>query len=93
MCVYTNFSFFFSKKKKVLPTKTMGPPYGPALVYIIIIKTFYMSSCSNGENFVSIRQTVAENNTKVLNGQTDRQTDRQTNKKKTSCRARYLQNP
>jgi len=38
---------------------------------IIIIKTFYMSSRTNGENFVSIRQAVAEKNTKVLCGQTD----------------------
>ena len=51
---------------------------------IIINKTFYMSSHSNGENFVSIRQAVAEKNTKVLcrqtNRQTDKQTDRQTDK-------------
>ena len=40
---------------------------------IIIIKTFYMSSRSYGENFVSIRQAVAEKNcTHVLCGQTNK---------------------
>ena len=41
-----------------------------------------MSSHSDGRNFVSIRQAVAEINSKVLCGQTDRQsqTDKQTNK-------------
>ena len=48
---------------------------------IIIIKILYMSSRTNGENFVSIWQAVAEKNTKVLCRQTDRQTYRQTNKK------------
>ena len=42
---------------------------------IVIIKMFYMSRRTNGENFVSIRQAVAERNTKVLCGQTDKQTD------------------
>ena len=42
---------------------------------IIINKTFYMSSRSYGETFGSIRQVVAEKNTKVLYGQTDRQTN------------------
>ena len=37
---------------------------------IIINKTFYMSSHSEGEKFVSIRQAVAEKNTKVLCEQT-----------------------
>ena len=37
----------------------------------IIIKTFYMSSRSNDENFVSIRQVVAEKNSKVLWKQTN----------------------
>ena len=46
---------------------------------IIIIKTFYMSSYTNGKNFVSIRQAVVEKNTKVLCGQTDRQTNKHTN--------------
>ena len=41
----------------------------------IIIKTFYVSSRTNGENFDSIRQAVAEKNTKVLCGQTNEQTD------------------
>ena len=39
---------------------------------IIILKTFYMSSCSYGDNFVSIRQAVAEKNTHVVCGQTNR---------------------
>ena len=39
---------------------------------IIIIKTFYTSSRTNGEDFVSIRQAVAEKNTKVLYGQTNK---------------------
>ena len=42
---------------------------------VIIIKTFYMSSRSYCENFVSIRQAVADKNTKVLCEQTNRQTD------------------
>ena len=56
-------------------------PHHVAYDIIIIIKTFYMSSCTNGENFVSIRQAVAVKNTKVLCGQTNtnKQTDRQTN--------------
>ena len=41
----------------------------------IIIKTFYMSSRTNGENFISIQQVVADKNTKVLCRQTNRQTD------------------
>ena len=45
---------------------------------MIIIKTLYMSSRANGENFVSIRQAVAQKNTKVLCRQTNRQTDKQT---------------
>ena len=44
---------------------------------IIMIETFYMSSHTDGENFISIRQAVVEKNMKVLHGQTDRQTDRQ----------------
>ena len=45
---------------------------------IIIIETFYLSSRTNGENFVSIRQTVVEKNTKVLCGQTNKQTNKRT---------------
>ena len=45
----------------------------------VIIKTFYMSSRSDGENSVSIWQAVAEENcTEVLCGQTNKQTNRQT---------------
>ena len=44
---------------------------------MILIQTFYMDSRSDGENFVSIRQAVAEKNTRSVraNKQTDRQTD------------------
>ena len=38
---------------------------------IIIIKTFYMSSCTDDENFISIRQAVASKNKKVLCRQTN----------------------
>ena len=41
---------------------------------IIIIKTFYMNSRTDGENLVSIRQAVVEKNMKVLYGQTNKQT-------------------
>ena len=44
---------------------------------IITIATFYMSSRTYVENFISIRQVVAEKNTKVFCGQTNRQTDKQ----------------
>ena len=47
---------------------------------IIIIKIFYMSSRTNGENLVSIQQVVAEKNIKVLCGQTAKQAAKQTNK-------------
>jgi len=53
-------------------------PHPVTLDIIIIISTFYMSICTNGENFVSIRRTVAEKNTKFLCGQTDRQTNKET---------------
>ena len=43
---------------------------------INITKTIYMRSRSSGEKFVSIQQAVAEKNTKVLCGQTNKQTDR-----------------
>ena len=48
----------------------------------IMIKTFFMSSCTYLENFVSIRQAFVEKNTKVLcdkQTKTDRQTNIQTN--------------
>ena len=40
---------------------------------IIIIKTFYMSNHTNGENFVSIHQVVAEKTQKFC---ADKQTDK-----------------
>ena len=43
----------------------------------IIIKTFYMSGLSFGENLFSIWQAAAEKNTHVLCRQADRQTDNQ----------------
>ena len=42
---------------------------------IIIIKTFYMSNRTNGENFVLISKVVTEKNTNVLCGQIDKETD------------------
>ena len=42
---------------------------------IIIIITFYMSRHTYGVNFVSIWRVVAEKNTKVLCGQTNKQTE------------------
>ena len=47
---------------------------------VITIKAFYMSSHTNGENFVSIRQAVAKKSMKVLCGQTNGQTKKQTDK-------------
>ena len=47
---------------------------------IIFIATFHISSRTNGENFVSIRQVLVEKNTKVLRIQTNKQTDKQTEK-------------
>ena len=55
-------------------------PYHMTCDVTIIIKTFYISSRSDGENFVSIRQAVAEKNTKVLCGQIKKQTYRQTDR-------------
>ena len=45
---------------------------------IIIIKTFYMSSHSNDENFVSIRQAIAEKNDSSV--RTNKQPNKQTNR-------------
>ena len=44
--------------------------------FIIIIKTFYTSGCTNGENFVSIQQAVTEKKTQKF--YVDKQTDKQT---------------
>ena len=62
---------------KFFPFSNMAPQH---VMYdvIIINNIFYMSSHTNGEKFVSIRQAVAEKNMKVLCRQTNRQTDRQT---------------
>ena len=48
------------------------------VTYDIIIETFYMSCHTYGENFILIRQAVAEKNTKVLFGQTNKQTNKRT---------------
>ena len=53
-------------------------PHHTTYDIIITIKTFDMSGRIYGESFVSIHQAVAEKNTKVLCGQTNRQTDKQT---------------
>ena len=59
---------------------------------IIIIKTFCMSSRSNCENFVSIRQAVAEKNTKALCGQTNKQTRRRRCRAEHNTKSRSLGN-
>ena len=61
-------------RSKVFPTWL---PYHVTSDVISVIKTFHMSIRTNGGNLLSIRQAVAEKNTKVLCGQTNRQTDRQ----------------
>ena len=47
-------------------------PHHVAYDVILIIKTFHISRCTNGENLVSIRLEVAGKNMKVLCRQTDR---------------------
>ena len=63
---------FFS----IFPTRL---PHHVIYDVIIINKTFHVSRRSDGENFISIRQAVAEKNTKILCRQTNKQTDKQTN--------------
>ena len=46
-------------------------PHHKTYEVIIIIKAFHMSGHSDDENFLSIRQAVAEKNTHVLCGQTN----------------------
>jgi len=55
MCQVSNFSFF--------PTWLLN---NVTYDVIIIMKAFYMSSRSYGENFISIRQAVAEKYTSTL---------------------------
>ena len=82
-CYVPSFNFFLRvvseiQRYKVFPFVKYGchtEIYG-----VIIIKTFYMSSRTNGEKFISIWQAVAEKNMKVLFSQTDKQIDKQTNK-------------
>ena len=77
-----SFIFFHGAVSKIQRSKVfIFPTHLPHHVtngIIIIIKTFYMSSRTYGENFVSIRQVVAEKNTEVLCVQTNRQTDKRT---------------
>ena len=77
-----SFKFFLGavseiQKSKFFPFFQRGCTHHMTYHVIIIIKTFDMSSHSNGENFVSIRQAVGEKNTKVLCRQKNRQTNKE----------------
>ena len=70
-----SFHFFLGavsemQRSKVFPTWL---PHHVTYDIIIINRTFYVSSRSNGENLVSIRQAVAEKNKSSL--RTNKQTD------------------
>ena len=75
-CHVPSFNFFLGAVSKIeVQSFSVFPTWLPhPITYAVIIIniTFYMSSHSNGENFVSIRLAVADKNTKVLCGQTDR---------------------
>ena len=77
-CDVPSFNFFLGAVSEMQRSKVFSvfPTWLPhRMIYDIMIindKTFYMTSRSSGENFVSIRQAVAEKNTKVLCGQTNR---------------------
>ena len=76
-----SFNFFLGAVSEIQEVQFFGvfPTWLPHHVTYdvrILIKTFYMSSRSNGEKLFSMRQAVAEKNTKVLCGQTDKQTDK-----------------
>ena len=70
------FQRYRGPKFSVFPTWL---PHHVTYDVIIIIKTFSMRSRNYGEHFFSIQQAVAEKNTKVLWGQTNKQIDKQTN--------------
>ena len=70
---------------KSFPVFPIWLPHHVTHDVIIINKTFCMNSRSNGENFVSIGQAVAKNNTKVQCSQTNKH--RKTNKGKITHRA------
>ena len=80
-CRVPSFNFFHDAVSEIEVQRfSVFPTWLPHPVtydVIIIIETFYMSSCANGEDFVSIRQAFVEKNTHVLCGQTNKQTDRQ----------------
>ena len=80
-CHVPSFNFFpwcsfRDTEVQIFPVFSIWLPQHVAYDVIIIIKTFYMSSRTNEENFGSIRQAVAEKNTKVLCGQTNKQTNK-----------------
>ena len=84
-CCVPSFNFFLGvvseiRRSKVFSIFPTWLPHHVTCDVINIIKTFYMGSDTNAENFVSIRQAVVDKNTKVLCGQTDR--DRQTDRSK-----------
>ena len=75
-----SFNFFLGAVSEIQRSKFFSVfptwlPHHMTYDIIIIIKTFYMSYHSYGENFVSIRQAVAEKNTKALYGETNKQMD------------------
>ena len=76
-----SFKFFLGAVSEIeverFPIFPIWLPHHVTYDVITVNETFYMSNCTNGEIFVSIRQAVAEKNTKVLCRQTNKQTDRQ----------------
>ena len=77
-CYVLSFNFFLGVVSEIeFQSFSIFPTWLPHHVtddVTIIIKTFYesMSSRTSGETFISIWQAVAEKNTKVLCGQTNR---------------------
>jgi len=95
MCQVSSFSlarFQRYRGPKFFPFSNMAATHMTYDV-IIIIKTFCMSSRTNVENLFSIPQVVAEKNTKVMCGQTNKQTDRQKNKQPVDPNAIPSPNP
>ena len=71
-----SFQFFLGvfseiQKFKVFSVFPTWLPHHVTYDVIIIIKTFHISRRSNDENFVSIRNAVAQKNTEVLCRQTN----------------------